>query len=414
METLESAYEKLSREIKPLETEIVDIQSSVGRVVSHAVMAPCAHPRFSNSAMDGYVFSETDLAPCETGCPVGGVIAAGQDETPIVYPGSPVRIFTGAAIPPGGIAVRLQEDIKQMADGKISWANPVKKHANIRLKGEDIVKGAKLLERGDMIDAPALLGLANLRVQKVSVFRRPKIALATSGSELVAVDGPEPTRSQVVDGNRVFLTHQLRTDGDLIEVFPRLQDTTDAVEQFINNISSFDVVVCCGGMSVGQFDILGQKLRGLGHVMIDRVAVKPGKPLLIGHIGQTLFVGLPGNPLSTFVGYELFVRPLLRLLTGETKVFPGIQARPVATPLTANGSRLNFLRAHENADGVLSVARKQGSGALSGLFSCNRLILRPPNCRGLAAGAFVPSIGIGKESFRVTHDQFRAAYKSVS
>ena len=414
METLKSVYGLLSRQIKPLRTETVNIQSSEGRVLSQAVMAPNAHPRFSNSAMDGYVFSDADLEPCELGCQVGGTIAAGQNDAPRVHPGAPLRIFTGAAIPPGGVAVRLQENVQEMADGKISWANQVSQHANIRLMGEDILEGTQLLDRGDIIDAPSLLALANLRVQKVSVFRRPKIALATSGSELVSVDGPEPTRSQVVDGNRIFLTHQLGTDGDLIEVFPRLEDTVDAVEHFITKIPSFDVVICCGGTSVGKFDILGQKLREHGNVLVDRVAVKPGKPLLIGHIGQTVFIGLPGNPLSTFVGYELFVRPLLRLLTGENRVFPGIQMRPVATSLSANGSRLNFLRAHEGADGELSVAVKQGSGALSGLLSCNRLILRPPNCRGLAAETLVPSIGIGKQSLSVTYDEFCDAYETVS
>ena len=301
--------------------------------------------------------------------PVGGLIAAGQNETPIVYPGAPVRIFTGAAIPPGG-SLFIQEDIKQMADGKINWDNPVKQHANIRLKGEDVVKGAKLLDCGDMIDAPALLSLANLRVQKVSVFRRPRIALATSGSELIAVDGPEPTRSQVVDGNRVFLSHQLGTDGDLIKVFPRLQDTADAVEHFINNISSFDVVVCCGGMSVGQFDILGQKLRGLGHIMIDRVAVQTRKSLFSLGISDKPYLLDYLEILSTFVGYELFVRPLLRLLTGETKVFPGIQA-PRCHPLSANGSRLNFLRAHTKMQtAYFPTARKQ-ERCLKRSFFCN-------------------------------------------
>ena len=395
MDTLLIAYEKMARELTALDEQWRHTPAAVNAILRKPVYATADYPRFSQSAMDGYVVHASDLSPTEIPMEVSGLIQAGDSEPTPLKPQQPCRIFTGGPIPNGGAAVRIQENVELLESGKIRWNDHISEGANIRYQGSDIRMNQMLLPAGHQVSSADLALLANLQIKEVSVCRKPKIGLMTTGNELVDFEGEPPLFGQVVDGNQVFLSHHLTPISErLISV--RLNDDVQTTRHALTEtVRELDLLITCGGMSVGAFDVIGQLLRERGETLFYKVAVKPGKPILLSRLGNTIIVGLPGNPISTFVGYYLFVQPVLKLLQGSQRPFPTSTACTLKSPLAAGGSRLEFLRAHVDGDGDVTLSQKQGSAALSGLVHCNSLVIRAPN-------AVAKSIGETVQVYRFT------------
>ena len=390
MKTLLNAYQDMASALMPLSGVWRSTPDAVHCVLNKPVYSPSDHPRFSQSAMDGYVVHNDDLGPTQEPLALGGTIQAGDPEPSPVLAGRPQRIFTGGAIPKDGAAVRIQENVERLGSGTVQWQDHLAQDANIRRQGSDIQMGASLLSAGHSLTECDLALLANLQIQQVFVHRLPRIGLMTTGNELVDFNGQEPTFGQVVDGNQVFLSHHLERMSHSLKRFRLTDDRTETARVVFDAIDELDVLVTCGGMSVGDFDVLGQLLRDRGDTLFYKVAVKPGKPILLSRIGETIVVGLPGNPISTLVGYHLFVRPALRLLAGNPNPFPSSKQGILKTELGVGGSRVECLRAHVDRSGAVSVAEHQGSAALSGLINCNALVIRAPESTSKRPGDSVP------------------------
>jgi molybdopterin molybdotransferase len=393
MLNLFEVYEVLDREIRPLGSQVEPLESTVNSILASELNAPSDYPTFDQSAMDGYVLHPEDLDATTQTLKVTGTIQAGSQCIPALDPGAVLRVFTGAPLPINAGAVRIQESTRPTSKNEIELDSPTANGANIRSRASDIFKGQSLLPVGHRVRVADLVGLANLKVEFLEVFRKPRVMVTTSGNELVDLHGPDLKFGQVVDGNRVFLQAALTPHVDTLIVSPRLADTNAETQSFLSQIEQTDLVVTCGAMSVGDFDVLGQCVRAESEVLFYKIAIKPGKPVLVARVGEAVFIGLPGNPVSALVGFHLIVKPIIRLLSGSKTPFPSTQSVLLNGSLPAGGSRLELLRGTMSTDDagrpLVTPMRKQGSNAVSGSLGCDCLIIKPKYQPPLNCGAHV-------------------------
>lgn len=301
------------------ETETVDLTEAEGRVLAEALMAPIDLPGFDNSAVDGYAVRFADLsAQGETILPVAGRVAAGhafagQDS----YFGQAVRIFTGAAIPEGLDTVFMQEDCRLLDDGRVSLAAGLPKGANRRLRGEDLRAGEEALRQGRRL-TPEDLGLAAaLGLQTLNVRRKLKAAIFSTGDEIIAPGQPLRTAA-VYDANRFLLHGLLHRLGVIVTDLGILADDPQNIGAALREAAStHDLVLTSGGVSTGEEDHVKAALSDNGSMFFWRLAIKPGRPVAMGTLGETPFVGLPGNPVAVFITFIHVVRPLIAALEGS-------------------------------------------------------------------------------------------------
>jgi molybdopterin molybdotransferase len=375
MRTVVETLELVLAQIPKLAFEIVPIRDARGRILAQDLVATRALPAFDNSAMDGYAARSADLPGMVQ---VMGTAAAGEVHAGEVDAGCAVRIFTGAVVPPGVDTVVIQEDAKVDGDRVVLPASPVGE--NIRRAGEDIAMGETVLVAGARI-GPAELGmLAALGVIDVPVARAPRVAVIATGDELVdAATVPGP--GQLVDSSAHAVTAMIRDAGGVPQSFGIARDDPMTLAALIASALDHDVVITTGGVSVGDRDFVRAALASAGVTLeAHKVAMKPGKPFSFGMNGETAVFGLPGNPVSTFVAFELFVRPALLAMQGATN-----SGRPRAPVSLVRGyrkpaGRAHFIRARVVRNGEHLVAHphlKQGSAMLSSLIGCNALVELP-------------------------------------
>ena len=393
MLNLIDVYDILNQEIRPLGTHVEPLESTVDSILASDLKAPSDYPTFDQSAMDGYALHPDNVNTGPQTLKIIGTVQAGSQRVPLLTPGAALRVFTGAPLPDNAGAVRIQESTKQISKTEIELATPTADGANIRAKGSDILKGQSLLSAGHRIRIADLVGLSNLKVESLVVFRKPRALVTTSGNELVDLHGPALKFGQVVDGNRVFLQAALTPHVATLVVEPRLSDDNAETQSFLSQIEHTDLVVTCGGMSVGDFDVLGQRVRADSEVLFYKIAIKPGKPVLVARVGGSVFIGLPGNPVSALVGFHLVVLPIIRLLSGSKTPFPSTQSVVLNGSLPAGGSRLEFLRGTLSTDGAgqasVTPMSHQGSNAVSGSLGCDCLIIKPKYQPALNCGSRV-------------------------
>ena len=375
MRTVAETVELVLSQVPRLAPEVVSLGEARGRILAQDLVASRPLPAFDNSAMDGYAARSADLPAMVQ---VMGVVAAGEVPTMPVEAGCAVRIFTGAMLPPGVDTVVIQEDAKVDGDRVVLPASPV--GDNVRRAGEDIGMGETVLTAGTRI-GPAELGmLAALGVVEVPVSRAPRVAIIATGDELVdasTVPGP----GQLVDSSAHAVAAMIRDVGGIPRSFGIARDDPMTLAALIASAMDHDVVITTGGVSVGDRDFVRGALASAGVTLeAYKVAMKPGKPFSFGVNGTTPVFGLPGNPVSTFVAFELFVRPALLAMQGSLVV-----QRPRAPVAMTRGyrkpaGRAHFIRARVVRNGDYLVAHphlKQGSAMLSSLIGCNALIELP-------------------------------------
>jgi molybdenum cofactor synthesis domain-containing protein len=395
----DEALATILRHVEPLGGEVVELSAALHRVLHADVVSGRPLPPWDNSAMDGYAVRAAEIVPASP-LPVRGVIAAGQKESVTLSPGTALRIMTGAPIPSGADAVIMREEAIEQ-DGAVRFSAAPQRGQHVRRAGEDLEAGEVVLKKGAPLQAGELGLLAALGRTLVEVHRRPEVAIVSTGDELVAADcAPGP--GQIVNSNAHALCAQIIEAGGLPRVLPIARDDRQALRAaFIEALRS-EVVVSSGGVSVGEFDYVREVLAELSAVEeFSRVAMKPGKPLTFSRLEPTgpggrrrLLFGLPGNPASSMVSFELFVRPALRRLQGHVETGrPRIKVR-LETPVTPDKSRLHFARARVRCDGESGIfwaaaPQKQGSGMLRSMVGVNALLHVPPGSLPLAAGTTV-------------------------
>ena len=344
-------------------TETVAITAALGRVLAAPQASSIAVPPADNSAMDGYAVRLADVTHPGVKLPLSQRILAGAVGQPL-QPGTAARIFTGAPVPPGADAVLMQEDCS--ADGADVVINKLPQPAeNIRRAGEDIAAGAQVLAAGSRIGAAEMGLAASVGLAELPVFRRLKVACFFTGDELVT-PGLALQPGQIYNSNRYTLTGLVNGLGCELIDLGIVPDTLEATEVALAGAASVaDVVITSGGVSVGEADFVKAAVEKLGRVEMWKVAMKPGKPIVYGRVNDADFIGLPGNPVSAFVTFCLFVRPFLLKRMGAADVLYRAFAVPADFTWSRPGERREFLRAQLQPNGKLALFPNQGSGVLT-------------------------------------------------
>jgi len=390
-------------------TPLADVQTvptfeADGRVLARSVISGLQVPPHDNAAMDGYaVRSATVVAP-GVELAVSQRIPAGHFGEPLA-PGSAARIFTGAPMPAGADAVVMQEDAEPLDDGARVRINTVPQPGMwVRSAGEDVQRGAVVLQKGERL-SPASLGLAaGVGLAELEVTRRPRVALFSTGDELVMPGAIQPAQmppGAIYNANRFFLAALLRRMGCEVEDFGAIPDRRNAVVLALKSAArEHDLILTSGGISVGEEDHIKPAVERLGTLHISRIAIKPGKPFAYGsirHEGESAhFIGLPGNPVSSFVTFLLLVRPFLLKLQGARKLHAPALLLPAGFDWPKPDPRREFLRAHRGADGQVTLFPNQSSGALTSMLWADGLIDNPPG-RAIARGdavRFLPLVDL--------------------
>jgi molybdopterin molybdotransferase len=339
--------------------------------------------------MDGYAIRWADRAgPWR----VTGEAAAGHGFSGTIGSGDAVRISTGAPLPDGADTVVVQEDVERCgATLKLTGDGPPGQGAHIRIAGLDFSAGDVIARAGSVL-TPARLGLlAAAGHGSALVHRRPRVVILATGDELVA-PGEIPGADRIVSSSGVMLAALLAGEANVIDggIVP---DRRDALEAAVRNAAGADLLVTIGGASVGDHDLIVPVLTAMGaDIDFWKIALRPGKPMLSGMLGELRVVGLPGNPVSAFVCAHLFVRPLLRQLAGDPAPLPRLHEARLASPLPANNARQDYLRAtiENSIDGPLArAAERQESSMLRTLADCNALIVRAPGAPPASVGEMI-------------------------
>lgn len=344
-------------------TETVDITAALGRVLAVPQISSLTVPPLDNSAMDGYAVRMVDVAQAGARLPVSQRILAGAVGATLL-PGTAARIFTGAPVPPGADAVLMQEDCT--ADGEDVVINKLPRMGeNIRRAGEDIKAGAQVLAVGTRFSAAEMGLAASVGLASLPVFKRLKVACFFTGDELVT-PGAHLAPGQIYNSNRYTLTGLVNDLGCELIDLGIVPDTLEATEAMLARAArEADVVITSGGVSVGEADYVKAAVEKLGQVEMWKVAMKPGKPVVYGQVGHADFIGLPGNPVSAFVTFCLFVRPFLLKRMGVADVLYRAYAVQADFAWTRPGARREFLRASRQPDGKLALFPNQSSGVLT-------------------------------------------------
>ncbi len=368
MLTADEALELLLSHAKPLdEIESIHTTHALGRVLARDLVSSVSVPPLDNSAMDGYAVNTGDFLTGSTGLRVAQRIPAGQVGHTLEA-GTAARIFTGAPIPPGADAVVMQEDCKVEGDAVV-FSKPPMAGTHIRRAGEDIALGQTVLASGIRFRAQEMGLAASIGLVDVPVFRRLRVALFFTGDEIV-MPGEPLAEGEIYNSNRYTLLGLLEGLGCKVADFGIVPDNLEATVAVLEQAShEADLVLTSGGVSVGEEDHVKAAVERVGHLDMWKVAMKPGKPLAYGKARDAHFIGLPGNPVSAFVTFCLFVRPFIQRCQGANHEEPRSYLLPAEFEWSKPGPRREFLRARLSArdDGSLGVAifPHQGSGVLT-------------------------------------------------
>ncbi|GAA5211395.1 gephyrin-like molybdotransferase Glp [Streptomyces sp. NPDC057781] len=412
------------RPLEPIELNLLDAQ---GCVLVDDITVPLSLPPFDNSSMDGYAVRVADVAGASEEFPaalvVVGDVAAGQADPPSVGPGQAARIMTGAPLPPGAETVvpvewtdgglgegpvagmRARSLAPEGAEGQVHVYRPAEARAHVRAKGSDVKSGDRALEAGTVLGPPQIALLAAIGRGRVRVRPRPRVVVLSTGSELVQPD-EELAHGQIYDSNSFALTAAARDAGAIAYRVGAVADDAETLRSTIEDqLVRADLMVTTGGVSVGAYDVVKEALAHVADedepgsgVDFRKLAMQPGKPQGFGSIGpdHTPLLALPGNPVSSYVSFELFVRPAIRTLMGLTDVHRPTTTASLAAEkaLTSPKGRRQFLRG-SYADGSVTPVGGSGSHLVAALAHADALIVVPEDTESVEPGADVEVVLLG-------------------
>ena len=383
MLSVEQARQKMLESIPVLSTESREILESTGYVLAETLNATENIPPFDNSAMDGFAVQSKDVNGVSkeksASLTVVETIAAGYAPIKTVESGQAARIMTGAMMPEGADAVVMQE-VTELTGDTVTIFESVEENENVRFTGESVSQGDCVMSPGKLLRPPEVSMLASLNCSIVKVYRKPKVAIVSTGDELTPIGEPLKP-GKIRDSNRYGIFAQVDEIGCVpIDMGIAPDDEVETERIFREAIAKADALITSGGVSVGEHDIVKKVLMKLGEMNFWRVAMKPGKPQAYGSIEGKPVFGLPGNPVSSLVVFELFVRPALLKMAGHTTLFRPKFKAILETDVTNRDGRVNYMRAiltEENGQFIAKTTGPQGSGILHSLVLANGLIIIP-------------------------------------
>jgi molybdopterin molybdotransferase len=392
MLSVDEARARILESIGPLGSERLAIGECGGRILAADTRARRALPPWDNSAMDGYAVRAADLPGS---LPIAATIAAGAATGAVHEAGTATRIMTGAPLPAGADCVVIRE-VVEVAGEIATIDRPGVSGDNVRRAGEDIERDAVAVRAGTRLDAAEIGLLAAVGYPELEVGRRPRVAILSTGDELVDVsDAPPPDK--IINSNAYALSVQVAEAGGIAERRPIASDnlvaTTEAIAEAL---AGADVLITSGGVSVGDYDVVKQAFADAGvDIGFWKVAMKPGKPLAFGLAGDKPVFGLPGNPVSSMVSFELFARPALMAMQGATELARGRAPVVIAGDYRKDPGRAHYLRATlRRRDGILEAVplAKQGSGMLTSMTGIDALVVVGADTTEVVAGEILDAL----------------------
>jgi molybdopterin molybdotransferase len=395
MITVQEARKRVLEAVAPVEPEDVLVADALGLVLAEDLSALHPLPRFTNSAMDGYALVGADGAGASSLHPVElelvGEVRAGAPGDLQVRPGTAARIMTGAPLPTGADAVVPVEETEERAGRVVVRAStPAGQH--VRYAGEDVLEGETLVRAGTELGPGELALASSMGFSPLRARRGPKVAVIVTGDELVPPEAT-PAPGQIRDSNSIALRTLVRRAGGEVVPFPPIPDVREEVVEALRRAGELaDLVVSSGGVAVGRYDFVKEVVEELGYIDLWRVAMQPGKPLVLGAVGDTPFLGLPGNPVSAHVCFEQFVRPAIRKMRGCRYLLRPEVTATLTETITKRPGRLHFVRVRLEArpEGWLATPTgPQGSHIQTSLVDCHGVARFGRDEAELAAGSRV-------------------------
>ena len=398
LQTPGEAARAIIGDIRPLPVECIPLTESLDRVLAQDVASPIDIPAWDNSAMDGYALRSADLKQAGVELRVVETVHAGSFPKKRLGAGQCTRIFTGAQLPQGSDTVIRQEDTTALDGDRVKINNPRDAGKNVRRRAEDITKGTRVLTQGTPL-GPAQLGvLASIAQGEVYVYRRPKVAFLGSGDEIAELDDREAILSgKKIASSNTYTLHALirRAGGEPVNLGVA-RDDPDDFRQKLKSISVADLLVTSAGVSMGERDYVRPVIEELGGKMkFWRIRMRPGAPVGFGFLRGAPWLGLPGNPVSTMVTFELFVRPVIRKMLGHTAPFRRAVPVTAGERITLGVKLTHFLRgvvSDENGSLVARLTGPQGSGILTSMALANALLIVPETKTEVEVGETLQAI----------------------
>lgn len=361
------------------EVETVSLNEADGRILASEIFASLPLPPFTNSAVDGYAVRGSDIPhQTEQAFPVAGRVQAGTSASEAIKPGHAVRIFTGAPMPDGADTVFMQEDVRIDGDGRVVLPAGLKSGANVRPAGEDVPVGHTALAAGQRLRPQDVALAAAFGLTAVNVRRRIRVAVFSTGNELVS-PGAARADAQLFDSNRFMLGAMLTRLGCVVSDLGILRDDRASLADGLKKVAgSHDLILTTGGVSTGEEDHVKAAVESVGTLVLWRMAIKPGRPVAMGVIGGTPFIGLPGNPVASFVTFVHVVRPTVLALAGAAQ--QALVPMPVRAAFTYKKkiARREYVRVNlrKSDDGTLEAVKfpREGAGLLSSLVDTDGLV----------------------------------------
>ena len=366
------------------DVETILFSDSYGRILAQNIISALNVPQTDNSAMDGYAVISRDIKDSTSGKPAilkiaGEVQAGGKNLSRPLQNGSAIRIMTGAHIPEGADAVIPFEDTEESGD-MVKILKPVKKTENIRFAGEDIRAGDTILIKGTPIDSSHIGLIASINCTEVSVYKKPDVSIISTGDEIIE-PGSLDVYGKTVNSNSYVLINEVKKTGGNPSYFGIAKDRFDEIKNIIEKALTGDIVICTGGVSMGRYDFIPDVLKSLGaEIIVHKIAIKPGKPVLFCKVKDKLFFGLPGNPVSVMVSFIEFVRPAILKLSGAMEFYKPVVKAVLKETIHKEAGRRHFLRGiFTIADGVfyVSTTGNQRSDIMNSMAAANCLIIIP-------------------------------------
>ncbi len=393
--SVSEVQERIISDIKPLEGfERVDLRHALKRILAEDVTASFNTPPCDNSGMDGYAFKSTDIGEQgELTLKVVGQSFAGHPYKGNIRSGEAIRIMTGAQVPDGVDTVVMQEHTEKPDDNNVVITTIPKPYANVRKQGDDLKTGQTFLPRGKKLSPTDLAFLATQGIAEVTVSRKLRVAFFSTGDELRSIGEPLD-EGEIYDSNRYSLYGLLTNLGVELVDMGVIPDDRQAIEKAFSTAASIaDAVITSGGVSVGEADFVKQTLEKLGQINFWKISMKPGKPLAFGTLGNSLFFGLPGNPVSVIATFYQFVQPALKRMQGQTIVLPLTVKAKTTELLKKHPGRTDFQRGilEQSENGELTVrnAGTQASHVLTAMSRANCFIVIPAQSGTIEAGEIV-------------------------